>query len=912
MASINFKRTRQGIIVEQQHLQQLRVDRCFLLNNCPTFETSGEKYGRQENVDFSILFSDEGTHDMDKIAESIPVVGPVNVVFNEVDNNTNEENVFNSLVASFKKGSGQVIPICNKSQMTVIYEVFDRYAKTMTYKKIDFKEVDSFVSVLKRVMSTTRDHGMRVTIPFCLFHAIDVVNDERFSSTFVEGVMERFPNFLSLDKPRIYYNNNLDSADECAKRFKQWDNKTTLLMRYAMFCLRPSTFRLLHSFVPPECIEQYYDSQCFLNGMEGALIDDIARHMATILESLPASPRQFSRADSRFVYLYVSVLKMTTASFRVEFSTRLVESVVVSMVLDLINQRKIVPKRIMPYIGRGMEEEEQEYVLIQESDFFPTILNPSMFTLRTFSQHFRLTKDEADLANLLSCMDTDFSLQLLKRVIYETGYATFDLLSSLTEKLIGVSSRLENMDKVFNNESFKEDMDKLSPEGYANLYRLSGNTVPRIDFVKMLCFARNGYNALIILLKECSSMIDQENLFALAARLTILANRDDDFLPCRHITMLIENFPDLCHIPRLDFGIIRLCMESKIMFLDNIMDMKEIKRTVDRKYEFYGGATALCFSHIKPDYMVSLMIMGADPRILTKSGENALHFMARSRANDVFHKLPIDRDPVMLKKMREVVEVRRKVDAATPLMVAVAHGNTQAVIYLVERLGARCDTPFGMADVGGIRTVDAVLLLGQHRMSKNLMSRGIKFSKKLISNAALEGKLEGIGSKTVPGIQISATGLLVDYDNYKKSDGNYSFSFALPLMFPLLPERGRWHFKPIDGKTFVRGSKRILDALRAWDEEELRTMVSENEDEGRLEGSEFEQDKCPICLMKWDESMVDGENEPTSAVSSSFSSVSELNRCGHRFHTQCISKVLSNLCPMCRCPFNTEAVHVLQ
>lgn len=861
----------------------------------------------QDKVDFSRLFSND--EDMDQLVKSIPAVGPINDVFNEVDNTTTEGHVFDSLVMLFKKGSGRVIPDSNKVQMTIIHEVFSRYAKSKTrdyrYRNIDFyfKELDSFVAVLKEVLSTTSDQEIRVTIPFCLFHAIDIVDDGNFSSSFIDGVMERFPKILNLNG-RNYCDNkvvayeNMDTIDEYA--VKQKGNRTTLLMRHAMFCLRPSTFRLLHAFVQPELVDEYYDTQCFLNGMEGPHIDDSARHMVTILESLPASPCQFSRADSRFVYLCLSVLKMTTASFSIKFSTRLMDNTVTSMVLDLINRGKIVPKRIVPFIGRRTED-EREYVIIHE---LITPCSPSMFKIRTFSKRFQLTKDEEDLASLLSCMK-EANYPLLKRVIYETGYGTYSLLSSLTEKLIDVCSRLEDTDKVFDHESLKEEMDKLSPEGYVNLYRLSGNTVSRIDFMKMLCSARKGYNALIILLKECSSMTEQEDLFALAARLTIMANRDDSpFIPCRHISMLIENFPDLCHIPRLDFGIVRLCIESRV-FLHNIMSMKEIKRTLDRKYEFYGGATAMCFSHTVPNYMVSLMNMGADPRILTKSGENALHFMARSGSDDVFSMLPIDRDPVLLERMREAIEVRRTVDAATPLMVAVAHGSTRAVIFLVDRLGARCDTPFGMADAESIRTVDAVLLLGQHNMSKNLMRRGIKFSNKLISNAALEGKLEGVGSKIVPGIKVSATGLLVDYDNYKKSNWMYSF----PSTFSL--SRGRWHFKPIDGKMFVSGSKRLLDALQEWDEEELRAMASEGDDEEWLAKLEFKEEKCPICFVQWNESIEDDDDEPASAASSRLSTVSVLRGCGHSFHTRCISKLLSNLCPICRCPFSIETVHVL-
>ena len=514
-----------------------------------------------------------------------PPVGPINGGgVSEMGNNTTKEKVFESLVTLFKKGSGQVIPIDNKAQMMVINEVFDRYAKFRTgdhrYMDIDlyFRELDSFVKVLKRAMSIS-DRGIRVPILFCFFHAIDVIDDQDFSRIFVEGVVDEFPSIFT---PVTY--GNMNSMDECFRPLKQGSNMTTLFMRQAMFCLRPSTFSLFHSLVPSECVEEYYNIQCFLDGMEGAHIDEKAKQMETILEFLPTSPCHFSKVDSRFVYLYVSVMTMT--SFPIKFNTRLIDIEVVNMVVELIGRGKIVPKRIVPLTGRGIGyKEEREYVSIQELEL-TTLLNPSMFELRTFSKRFKLTKDEEDLASLLSCMkEANYSHQLLERVIYETGYATDDLLSSLTKKLIDLSGRLENTDKIFHHKTLKEEMDKLSSEGYANLYKLSRNTVTRIDFMKMLCSARNGHNALINLLKDCSSTTEKEDLFALAAKLTILANRDDDFQPCRHICMLIENFPDLCHISRLDFGIVRLCIESGVL-LHNIVNMKEIKKTIDRKYEF--------------------------------------------------------------------------------------------------------------------------------------------------------------------------------------------------------------------------------------------------------------------------------------------------------------------------------------
>ena len=317
--------------------------------------------------------------------------------------------------------------------------------------------------------------------------------------------------------------------------------------------------------------------------------------------------------------------------------------------------------------------------------------------------------------------------------------------------------------------------------------------------IDAMCYVKSGYRALIWIVENAFLNNEDARKTAFMRMIRNTVTQTDIYspeekegpppLPSISLWALVEAFPDMCYMADKDFGVLRECIERESLAFYGILNLRNVRATINCRYRHYGNAPAICLGHLMADtirhskFVSALLQNGADPLITTNEGENVLHFMARkwpllsniTRPLDSFVTTDNPNQELGMgiklgmEKTKLLFEARRKFDGATPVMVAVAHMNFCALSNFKKHFPWYDDslaftTAFGRSDC--LRTVDVMVLAGA--FYPNILNHWnvttARPSIRLLAKAALEGKLYYNGDSLVP---LNRVGLTFDEFAYK-------------------------------------------------------------------------------------------------------------------------------------------------
>ena len=369
---------------------------------------------------------------------------------------------------------------------------------------------------------------------------------------------------------------------------------------------------------------------------------------------------------------------------------------------------------------------------------------------------------------------------------YEYPEANRDALSSyILDKLCRYFTE-KGRRRSFNEKTF---FDKVDPYVYSScvqqyLKRRAFAADSINAAIDAMCYVENGYNALIWIIRNAfpDNEDGKKTAFMRMIRNTVTQSfsfspilKEISPSPSTSLEVLVTTFPDMCYMADKDFGVLRECIERESLAFLDILALPNVNRTINYRYRYYGNAPAICLGHLMVDtiqhdnFVYAFLKNGADPLVTTDEGENVMHFIARS-APPTDKEKPLD-SFVAINPYKEwrrlrtdsdikrLLATRRHYDGATPIMVALAHRNTDAlwnfnIYFPVDDVFL---TVFGRSDC--LRTIDVMVLSETPYIIKTTPSV------RLLAKAALEGKLYYNGDSPAP---LNRVGLTFDEYAYRK------------------------------------------------------------------------------------------------------------------------------------------------
>ena len=356
------------------------------------------------------------------------------------------------------------------------------------------------------------------------------------------------------------------------------------------------------------------------------------------------------------------------------------------------------------------------------------------------------------------------------------------------------------------------------------------------------------------------------------------------------LTTLLEKFPWLLNTwigPSCN-TLLGLCVMHSYPHLKLLLGMPLVKRHID--VESKDGLTPLMLAADYPSkfrLMADLIQLGsANVYYINRHRESVLHRMAAS--NNIFARSCIE-----FFVGSPIVELRRKGDAATALMIALSRENVDVAELLISDAGAKAATLFGRS--ASLRTVDVMLLRRKSLSLALLTDLGIEPDVRLIADSFIHGSL------LKEECFVSMTGL---EDNSRACNEVCRGNLTVTLESQVLGEDGMGvciisqkkasdvHHKSDRlndiGWTLLNDSQGFNNAewvthLRNNKREELDASVKQAT-------KSYETNDCPICL-----------GEFNAADCSSADMKRGKTKCGHYFHDGCWSGLKDkNCCPICR------------
>ena len=339
---------------------------------------------------------------------------------------------------------------------------------------------------------------------------------------------------------------------------------------------------------------------------------------------------------------------------------------------------------------------------------------------------------------------------------------------------------------------------------------------------------------------------------------------------------LLEKFPWLLNtwIDHSGNTLLGLCVMHDYAHLRSLLDVPLVKKHIN--VESKDGLTPLMLAADYPgnvNEMVDLIRVGsADAHYVNRHHETVLHRIAAS--NNI-----CARSCIEFFVHSPIVELRRKGDAATALMIALARDNVDVAELLISRAGAKATTWFGHSEY--LRTVDAIFLRGRSLSLALLAEFGIEPDARVIA--------EYFRSRAVFTEEcfVPMTGM---EDNSRRSNEVYRGDLMERLEKQLFAVTGThrmsWGLKGIgwtllkDGQDFSNMEwKSVLQLLHNKGlEADVSTTIG------------YETNECAAC----DEESKDADG-----------SASDMKRgkakCGHYFHAGCWERLKgTNSCPFCK------------
>lgn len=374
-------------------------------------------------------------------------------------------------------------------------------------------------------------------------------------------------------------------------------------------------------------------------------------------------------------------------------------------------------------------------------------------------------------------------------------------------------------------------------------------------------------------LKKHKDSFSVERVKNLALFMTSRTNLSDGIF-----ATVFEHFPWLLNT-WIDHGgntLLCLCVSNGYTHLNKLLDMDIVKKHIN--VESKDGinplmlAADLCYG--LTNFCSIVLVGGADTRHVNRHHESVLHRVAGSNNVQVLGMFA--RHPAKFK--RPDLELRRKGDAATPLMIALARQHLDVASTLMD-MGALATTKFGPSET--LRTVEAVVLKNKSMSMAFLAERGFNPMSSIVAHSFMTGALfdeEGAVAPTgMVDIGRVCTRPFVGMEmkrmekKKKKKDGGINRLCMDDLTWTLFGDqrscsRLKWPSYVINNKP-----------------EELAGVV------GAETMLDFGNEVCSICLGPFDEEAALGKKGITT--------------CGHAFHDRCWRQLGDgpiHRCPVCR------------
>ena len=357
------------------------------------------------------------------------------------------------------------------------------------------------------------------------------------------------------------------------------------------------------------------------------------------------------------------------------------------------------------------------------------------------------------------------------------------------------------------------------------------------------------------------------------------------------LKVLLEKFPWLLSTWINNSGDTLLCLCIKYLYpnLRLLLHMPLVKKHID--VENKDGLTPLMLA---ADY--SCLDMIETMSYLIKYGKSNVNYVNRNHET-VFHRVAASNNYkglLLLKKIKSsasfpIVELRRKGDGATALMIALARENVDVAFTLMEDFGAKATTKFGLST--SLRTVEAMFLKCKNLSLSLLAEFCIHPNRKIIADSFNNNSLfeeealvamTGVETNNAPIFQIREKGDVfhrLKYNNKQRGffvddeaedEGNCRVVVRTDDFYWTLFNENQCSIQTEWVKLLLNNKQKEMNTL-------IREMVKKD----------FGNDKCPICLKIF---TTTGERGITE--------------CGHAFHAECwtssINTQRNNLCPLCR------------
>nr|BDT62696.1 MAG: wsv199-like protein [Metapenaeus ensis nimavirus] len=321
---------------------------------------------------------------------------------------------------------------------------------------------------------------------------------------------------------------------------------------------------------------------------------------------------------------------------------------------------------------------------------------------------------------------------------------------------------------------------------------------------------------------------------------------------------LIRQFPWLLEtwMDALGRTLLSLCVIHNYVSLPRLLKYKEIKKRID--VENVDGLTPLMIAAGNPElsHLLPFLIKIGSANLLhvTRNSENILHHFATSN-NDLGLSLTYN-DLINAVKEKGLsqpffVEMRRREDKSTPLMVALSRENVGVAKLLIELCGARPNTLYGKSQK--VKTINAMVYKKRQLSVKALADLGFF--------PLVDEKLD--------------RGVLIEDEYRAAATGHCSYS---SLVNNVSNCGEKLIFNILDYNEQI-GGKRILVS-----EDKKLTFRSEEDTFEILKPIEFE--RCPICQEELEDDISDMNVGATI--------------CGHTFHSHCWYGHDKPWCPYCK------------
>ena len=394
------------------------------------------------------------------------------------------------------------------------------------------------------------------------------------------------------------------------------------------------------------------------------------------------------------------------------------------------------------------------------------------------------------------------------------------------------------------------------------------------DYVKMI-IRLNDIESFTEIVKRCNEIRKIKEY----ARYIVSETRSHTNL----LNVLLEKFPWLLNtwIDYKGNTLLGLCVIHNYLHLRALMDIPSVKKYVD--VESIDGLTPLMLAADYPRqyYIINDLIEKgcANPIYVNRYHESILHRLAASnncRGVENFRTYPCNAFCHLIKNT--ILELRRKGDGATALMLALSRDNVDVADAMMRLLGATARTKFGNSQT--LRTAEAVYLLRKNMSVALLMEMGIHPETKIIANSFKSGAL------FEQECFVATTGV---ENNSRVCDVVYRGDITKRLESAGLSKKNnRVTVVCVDDLNWTLFNNHGYCKKLKWancllnnNKEGLEKAIKDDS------GKDFGNQECPVCLD-------DFSGDEQKGVT----------KCGHSFHSACWAGVLEKefmkKCPMCR------------